>query len=561
MPYRPYPSPLPLADFRELIAELPADPLARLVEQVVEEFVVPAPRPPGKGNPPYDPRLCAKVLIYGYATGTRSSRQLERLCQENIAYLFLTRGDTPSYHTLCNFRNDEGVLLEKGWVGLFAVAESVGVKRVGRIVVDATQMRANASPEAVLTSDEFAPVREELQRILSAAQEVDAREDQEGYPGRTQLGTAVKRTQMRDILRRVRRRLARAKREKEAPAGKPGEPAAVKTPGGAQPPCPTGDGPMGAGEPGTSPEPTDPTAPGSAATLATAEADSVPEEITHQMIVRIQEALVALQEAEAQQLKHACLTDPDARMMGEGREKKIREGHSFEVAVDNGLLVVGQTTQETADNGRLEAVVAAAAKQEPLGVQAVTSDSGFFAGDAVGRLIRLGIDTCVPDTNTACDLHRGEPIGTQQSKTRGSVPFQYEEEADQYVCPEGNVLRFAQMREHYGQRVRVYRAQRGCEGCPLAAQCLTQKKAKHRTLMVGQYQKELAAARERFEEREHQERYRHRGEVVETVFGFVRGTLGYARWLLRGREGVAREGRLLKLAYQIRKVHSMVTTA
>ena len=95
MPYRSYPAPLPLSDFRELIVELPADHLARLVEQVVEEFVVPAPRPPGKGNPPYDPRLCAKVLIYGYATGTRSSRQLERLCQENIAYLFLTRGDTP----------------------------------------------------------------------------------------------------------------------------------------------------------------------------------------------------------------------------------------------------------------------------------------------------------------------------------------------------------------------------------------------------------------------------------------------------------------------------------
>ena len=78
---------------------------------------------------------------------------------------------------------------------------------------------------------------------------------------------------------------------------------------------------------------------------------------------------------------------------------------------------------------------------------------------------------------------------------------------------------------------------------------------------MGHSHEELAAARQRFEEREHQERYRHRGEAVETVFGFVRGTLGYARWLLRGREGVAREGRLFKMAYQIRKVHSMVTTA
>ena len=94
MPYRPYPT--PPAHLRDLVGELPEDHLARLVEQVVEEFVVPAPKAPSKGNPEYDPRLCAKVLIYGYPTGTRSSRQLERLCQENLAYLYLCRGDAPS---------------------------------------------------------------------------------------------------------------------------------------------------------------------------------------------------------------------------------------------------------------------------------------------------------------------------------------------------------------------------------------------------------------------------------------------------------------------------------
>ena len=46
--------------------------------------------------------------------------------------------------------------------------------------------------------------------------------------------------------------------------------------------------------------------------------------------------------------KHLCLTDPDARMMGGGRERKVRECHSFEVAVDReaGLLVAAQASQE-----------------------------------------------------------------------------------------------------------------------------------------------------------------------------------------------------------------------
>src|SRR3989442_11952382 len=82
MPYRPYPPPLPLAAFRALIEELPADHLARLVEQVVEAVVVPTPRPPRKGNVSYDPRGAVKVLGFRYATGPPSSPQIPRLCPE-----------------------------------------------------------------------------------------------------------------------------------------------------------------------------------------------------------------------------------------------------------------------------------------------------------------------------------------------------------------------------------------------------------------------------------------------------------------------------------------------
>jgi hypothetical protein len=63
--------------------------------------------------------------------------------------------------------------------------------------------------------------------------------------------------------------------------------------------------------------------------------------------------------------KQLCLTDPDARMMAGSRERQVREGHSFEVAVDAGLLVAAQTTQESHDNARLKALVALAQQHEP----------------------------------------------------------------------------------------------------------------------------------------------------------------------------------------------------
>jgi len=81
MSYRYYPPAGPLLIGYDPFGDLPADQLARLVEQVVEATVSGPPPPPGPGQPPFDPRLTLKVLVYGYATGTRSSRQLERLCQ------------------------------------------------------------------------------------------------------------------------------------------------------------------------------------------------------------------------------------------------------------------------------------------------------------------------------------------------------------------------------------------------------------------------------------------------------------------------------------------------
>lgn len=72
---------------------------------------------------------------------------------------------------------------------------------------------------------------------------------------------------------------------------------------------------------------------------------------------------------------------------------------------------------------------------------------------------------------------------------------------------------------------------------------------------MGEYEPELTAARERFATAEHRERYRQRGSTVETVFGFLRGTLGYTRWQLRGSGRGACEGRLFKTADQLRKLH------
>ena len=508
MGYRPHPAPQFMLFGYDPVRDLPQEHLARLVELVVENADLPRTVGGGRGQPAFDPRLCAKVLVYGYATRVRSSRQLERMCCECLPYLFLTRADTPSYRTLCSFRVHHSDIIERVFVQLYAVAGECGMERVGAIVVDSSKFRADSGPEAVIKETEYQPILDELKQILQEAHDADERDEQDP-PGQTLTGQPIETENMRDIVRRVRKQMSRSRKS-----------------GGNETPAAEGD-------------------------------DSEQKPLGPRMLPRVEAAIETLEAAQETKSKVACLTDPDARMMGEGREKRIHECYSFEVAVDkeDGLLVVGQTSQSPTDNSRLEPLVETAKAHEPEGIKSVDADSGYYGGDAFAGLLGAGIDICIPDSNTACDLHRGQPIGTTRSKNRGIVVLEYDAEADCYRCPQDNTLLPGTRKQDRGQMVTVYRAKRSCVGCPLTADCLTQPKAKRRTIKRGDHADILEEARQRFSQEGHQDRYHHRGEVVETVFGFIRGTLGYVRWMLRGKERVASEARLFKTAYQLRKVH------
>ena len=58
----------------------------------------------GRRNRPFDPRMIVKVLLYGYATGTFSSRKLAKKLEEDVALRVLGAGNFPAHRTICEFR-------------------------------------------------------------------------------------------------------------------------------------------------------------------------------------------------------------------------------------------------------------------------------------------------------------------------------------------------------------------------------------------------------------------------------------------------------------------------
>ena len=173
MSLRPYPPSNPVLFGYDPETALPPDHLARLVDKAVEEAVK-VESTPGPGQPAYDPRLCLKVLIYGYALGIRSSRRLERCCREDLGFLFLTRGQNPSYRTLCSARISQKDSLEEIWLSLHLIAAQEGMTRVGSLVIDSCKIRADVSPDSVIGAADYALIIEELQKILAEAEAIDS---------------------------------------------------------------------------------------------------------------------------------------------------------------------------------------------------------------------------------------------------------------------------------------------------------------------------------------------------------------------------------------------------
>ena len=49
--------------------------------------------------------MMVTVLLYAYATGTRSSRRIARKLEEDVAYRVLAAGNFPAHRTIASFGN------------------------------------------------------------------------------------------------------------------------------------------------------------------------------------------------------------------------------------------------------------------------------------------------------------------------------------------------------------------------------------------------------------------------------------------------------------------------
>jgi transposase len=129
-------------------------------------------RADGHGRPAYEPGMMVALLLYAYARGNRSSRGIERECQEDVAYRVICANHVPDHSTIAEFRRRHETALAELFTSVLSLCQKAGLVRVGVVAIDGTKVQANASRTANRGYEQIA------REILAGAAETDRREDE-----------------------------------------------------------------------------------------------------------------------------------------------------------------------------------------------------------------------------------------------------------------------------------------------------------------------------------------------------------------------------------------------
>ena len=159
-----------------LLEWVPEDHLVWTILGAVDELdltgIYRAYRPDGHGRPAYEPRMMVALLLYSYSKGIQSSREIERRCREDVAFMVITARRVPDHSTIAEFRRRHEAALAGLLTGVLGLCRKAGLVRVGLLAVDGMKLHANASQHA---NRDYQRIAEEL---LAEAERVDREEDE-----------------------------------------------------------------------------------------------------------------------------------------------------------------------------------------------------------------------------------------------------------------------------------------------------------------------------------------------------------------------------------------------
>ena len=165
---------------------LPEDHLARFIAEIVAKLDMSSLRAQyaGRGREAYQPEMMVALLFYGYATGVFSSRKLHRATYDSVAFRFIAANQHPEHDTIATFRRRFLREVQGYFRQILLVAAESGMLKIGRVSLDGTKVKANASKHHALSYEHATKlekrIKNEIERLLRMAEKADQTEVPDG---------------------------------------------------------------------------------------------------------------------------------------------------------------------------------------------------------------------------------------------------------------------------------------------------------------------------------------------------------------------------------------------
>lgn len=334
---------------------LPEDHLARFVVDIVSQLDLQpiSEAYAGRGSKAYHPEVLLALLFYGYATGIYSSRKIERATYDSVAFRYISANTHPDHDTIATFRKRFLDQLQPLFVQILMLAHEMGFLKLGKVSLDGTKVKANASKHHAMSWGHACKLEQQLQNEVQELMRLAAKADFEEIPDGMDIPEELSRRQDRlaaiakakeKLEQRSAERYAQEKKEydkkiaaREAKAKKTGKKS------GGRPPKPPEPGPR--------------------------KKDQV------------------------------NLTDEESRIMpssGKGFEQAYNAQAG--VDVDTMLVVESHITQSPNDKKEITpALIALSSLPEELGVvDSILADTGYYSDDNVSSCEKAEIEPFMP---------------------------------------------------------------------------------------------------------------------------------------------------------------------
>lgn len=336
-----------------------------------------------QGSPAYDPRMMIKIMFYSYSQGIRSSRKIESLSQENIAFRYLSANQQPDHGTISLFRKDHLQDLEDVFAQIVILCDGLKLIDPTNISIDGSIFKANASRRTTYDKKTISQVKKKIKEIFEKANQIDELEDKHyGHRrGYNQIPDKWKDKANRDKeIERLKRKMKQLNQ-------------------------------------------------------------------ANKIINNKQKQVTTKEEKNLSRNKTLNTTDKDARLMKLKGGQIYHPAYNGQIATSNQIITAYEISKENVDTPLLLPMIEKTAKNSGKQVRKVKADASYFSKDNIIGIKEKKIDSYIPDQKKTIEekqeRENSMPKYDRRNFTYQPKKNQYTKEY--FICPRGKSLKLLKL--------------------------------------------------------------------------------------------------------------------